>query len=348
MPDPARTERPWYESGMTRLTLERRQVWIYLAAIAAGLAIGSAWPAVHGPFELALWPILAVLLFATFTQVPLIRIGEAFADLRFLGAVLLGNFLVLPILVWGIVRLVPEDDALRLGLLLVLLVPCTDWFIAFTQLGRGDALRATAVTPLNLLLQLALLPAYLWLMAPRGAAPALGLEQLVPALLVVLVPLVAAAAAAALLRGRPAAERVSEGLGRLPVPMLAAVLLLAAGSQVGAVGESLHLLPVVVAAALAFLLLAAVLARLAASVQRLPPRQGRTLAFGFGTRNSFVVLPLALSLPPGWEIAAVAIVMQSLVELFGMLAYLWIVPRWLFPDSGPAPDRGSTPGPGSA
>ena len=43
-----------------------------------------------------------------------------------------------------------------------------------------------------------------------------------------------------------------------------------------------------------------------------------------------LVLPVALSLPGGWEVAAVVIVVQSLVELFGMVFYLWWVPRWLF------------------
>lgn len=62
----------------------------------------------------------------------------------------------------------------------------------------------------------------------------------------------------------------------------------------------------------------------------LPADQGRTVAFSLGTRNSFVVLPFALSMPAGWEVSAVVIVVQSLVELFGMLFYLWWVPRLLF------------------
>ena len=49
-----------------------------------------------------------------------------------------------------------------------------------------------------------------------------------------------------------------------------------------------------------------------------------------GTRNSFVVLPLALTLPSGWEVAAMVIVAQSLVELVGMVAYVWLVPTHLF------------------
>jgi len=57
------------------------------------------------------------------------------------------------------------------------------------------------------------------------------------------------------------------------------------------------------------------------------PTIGRTFTFSFGTRNSFVMLPLALSLPEPWRAAIVVIVFQSLVELFGMVAYLRWLPR---------------------
>jgi len=68
-----------------------------------------------------------------------------------------------------------------------------------------------------------------------------------------------------------------------------------------------------------------------AGLFRLPTESARTLAFSLGTRNSFVVLPVALALPPSWESAVVVVVFQSLVELFGMTAYLWTIPRVLFP-----------------
>ena len=51
-----------------------------------------------------------------------------------------------------------------------------------------------------------------------------------------------------------------------------------------------------------------------------------------GTRNSFIVLPFALSLPAGWEIAAIVVVAQSLTELFGMVFCLWFVPNVLLKD----------------
>ncbi len=111
---------------MNRLTLERRQVWIYLVAIIGGLLVGSGWPRVNPPFEALLWPTLMLLLYATFVQVPLLHLREAFADHRFVAAVLVGNFLVLPVLAWVLVHGLPPDPALRLGVLLVLLVPCTE------------------------------------------------------------------------------------------------------------------------------------------------------------------------------------------------------------------------------
>lgn len=315
---------------MDRLTLERRQVGLYLAAIALGLFAGTAWPALGPWFETLLWPMLVLLLFVTFVQVPLLHLREAFADHRFISAILVGNFVIVPLIVWGLVSWLPDDPVLRLGVLLVLLVPCTDWFITFSQLGRGDVARAIAVTPANLLLQLLLLPLYLWLLAD-GAAPAgLDAENVWPALFIVLLPLGLAALTECWIEARPQRSGVRERLAWWPVPLLAGVVFLIAGAQVGAVIEALGLLPVVVPVFVAFLLSVGLVAKVLAWVYRLPAAQGRTLAFSLGTRNSFVVLPFALTLPAGWEIAVAVIVVQSLVELFGMVFYLWWLPGRLF------------------
>lgn len=313
---------------MNRLTLERRQVWIYLVAIIAGLVAGSLWPAMKPVFEALLWPLLILLLYVTFVQVPLLHLSEAFRDHRFSAAMLLGNFLVLPALVWAMLHWLPDDPALRLGVLLVLLVPCTDWFITFSQLGGGSTPRAIAATPVNLLLQLLLLPVYLLLMARSEVAASLGPAQVWPALLVVLVPLAMAALSERWIEARVERAPLRERLAWWPVPLLAGVVFLIAAAQVGAVRDAMGLMPVVVPLFVAFLLLAALVAKLLARLFDLPADRGRTLAFSFGTRNSFVVLPFALTLPKGWEVAAVVIVVQSLVELFGMVFYLWWMPRF--------------------
>ncbi|MBG6469440.1 arsenic resistance protein [Pseudomonas aeruginosa] len=315
---------------MDRLTLERRQVWVYLAAIIAGLLVGSAWPGVNPTFEALLWPALVLLLYATFVQVPLLHLREAFRDHRFVASVLIGNFIVVPALTWGLVQWLPADPAVRLGVLLVLLVPCTDWFITFSQLGGGNVPRAIAVTPINLLLQLLLLPTYLWLMLGADLSSALSFGDVWPALLVVIIPLVAAALSERWIEARAERAAVRERLAWGPGPMLGRVVFMIAGAQVNAVWGAVGLFPSIVPLFLVFLGAAALIAKGLAWLMALPTDQGRTLAFSLGTRNSFVVVPFALSLPAGWEIAAVVIVVQSLVELFGMVFYLWWIPRRLF------------------
>ncbi|MFW6195406.1 MAG: arsenic resistance protein, partial [Chloroflexota bacterium] len=104
-----------------------------------------------------------------------------------------------------------------------------------------------------------------------------------------------------------------------------------AASQVSLVGDVATALGWAVLAFVLYLAAAAPLAWVITKIFSMEFRAGRTLAFNMGTRNSFVVLPLALSLPAGWEAAVAAIVLQSIVELSGIVAYLWWVPRWLFP-----------------
>src|SRR5690554_5632471 len=127
-----------------REALERHQVWGYLAAILAGLGLGMTRPEAAEALEGALWPLLGLLLYATFTQVPLGRLDLAARDWRFGAALLAGNFLILPLAMGAMVLLLPLAPAVQVGVLLVLLVLCTDWFISFTHLGKGDAGRAIA------------------------------------------------------------------------------------------------------------------------------------------------------------------------------------------------------------
>lgn len=317
---------------MTRESLERHQVWIYLLAALLGLITGSIWPEAGESLEALVWPGLALLLYATFAQTSLRAVPQALKDGRFLVTALIGNFVLIPVMVWGLVQLAPEDEPLRLGLLLVLLVPCTDWFITFTQLGKGDGLRAAVLAPILLMVQFLLLPVYLWLMSGDQVASVLTLAEMWPALLVVLLPLGLAVIGDFWLAGRAGYQRFSTVLVWGPVPLLGIVIFLVAASHAAQAYAALNLLPVVAGIAAGYLLLSLIIARGASAAMRLSVVQGRTLAFTFGTRNSFIVLPFALALPAGWEITAIVVVMQSLVELLGMIFCLWFVPRVLFPE----------------
>lgn len=323
---------------MTRQQVEQHQVWIYLAAIVAGLTLGGIAPGAVTTFGSALWPALGLLLYATFTQVPLTHLPDAFRDARFMAAVLIGNFVLVPLLVWALLVFMPDEPAIRLGVLLVLLVPCTDWFITFTHLGGGDTRRAIAATPVNLLVQIVLLPVYLWLFMGNAFLEILTAYRFGTVFFVLIVaPLLAAWATERWVERRPGRETIVERIGWYPVPLLGLVVFLIAASQVQAVIGALPFLPDVLGVFVAFLVAAALTGVGLARLFQLPVGSARALIYSLGTRNSFVVLPLALALNEPWTTATIVIVFQSLVELFGMVAYLWVVPRWLAP--GPADER---------
>ena len=317
---------------MKQQNLERHQVWIYLGSILCGLATGALVPSMARGFETLLWPVLGFLLFTTFTQMPLVQLPRAARDRQFLGAMLIGNFIMVPLLVWVLSTFLPDDPALRLGVLVVLLVPCTDWFITFTHLGRGDAVRAATATPILLLVQLALLPLFLWLFLGDTFLELLAADSIATVFVtLIIIPLVAAFALERWAEARVDRAAVIDRLGWVPVPVLAFVVFLVTASQVDAVRDALPILAHVAGIFAAYLVAAALLGTATGHMARLPATARRTLIFSLGTRNSFVVLPLVLALGPDWNTAAVVVVFQSLVELMGMVTYLWIVPRYLVP-----------------
>lgn len=320
-----------------RESLEKYQVVVYLAAVLAGLGVaGLLLPVVADQLEILIWPVLAFLLYTTFCQISFGETVQAFHTRRFFIASLFTNFVLVPIIVWILSLLLPPDMVLRLGFFMVLLVPCTDWFITFTYLGKGVTRLAVALVPVQLIVQLALLPVYLWIFMGQDFMQAVAVGPFLQVfLLIILVPFILA------IITRYWARRQSRGAGWirttawLPVPLLALVLFLITASQGQAMGQAFTSLGWVALVFTLYIIIAAPLARLIAMVFRLEPESGRTLAFNVGTRNSFVVLPLALALPSGWELAVATIVLQSFIELTGMIAYLWLIPRYVFPARKP-------------
>ena len=313
--------------------MEKHQSWLYLLFIGLGLALGIGAPGFAERLAPLVWPLLGILLYATFTQIPFQNIARGFTDKRFMAALLIGNFIAIPAFLALFVLWLPLSPAVLAGVLLVLLVPCTDWFITFTHLGKGDAARAMAATPLLLLVQMVALPIYLWLfLGSEWFQLTLSKELLSAFTGLIITPLVFAWLTEYLAQRRRSIKRSVACLGLLPVPLLALVVFMIAASQVHTVLELSEVLAQVVFIFIGFLLFAALLGKGLGKLFALPTASARTLAFSFGTRNSFVMLPIALTLPSAWQAAVVVIVFQSLIELFGMVAFLRWVPSKLLPE----------------
>ena len=308
--------------------MERRQIALYLAAILLGGVVGWLAPTVAPGLALSINPVLGLLLFATFLGVPMIQIGRAFLDIRFLGTVVAVNFVVVPVVAFGLSRFVAGDRALLLGALLVLLTPCVDYVIVFTGLAGGARDRLLAATPLLMLLQIVLLPGYLLLFAGPDTVSMIAIEPFLQAFLgLIVIPLLAAATVQWVCCRHRFGRAIEAVMRALMVPLMMTTLTVVIGSQIAAVGTQVVSLLPVVPLYIAFLLIMVVVGLTASRLAHLDVPATRALVFSGSTRNSLVVLPLALALPETLSLVALAVVTQTLVELVGMVVLVRLVPR---------------------
>ncbi|ATY16388.1 arsenic resistance protein [Amycolatopsis sp. AA4] len=310
--------------------MERHQVVIYLGALAVGALAGWLAPAAGPGLEPAINPVLAALLYVTFLQVPAAELGRSLRDGRFLGAALTVNFVVVPLVVAAMSVLFPAGQALRLGMLLVLLAPCVDYVIVFSGLAGGSSRRLLAATPLLLLAQMVLLPGFLFLFLGADLAQVVRAGPFLQAFLVLIaLPLTLAWLTQAWAARRPTGRRFAAAAGTAMVPLMAATLAIVVASQIPKLHSGLGAVAGAVPFYVVFLVVMAFAGLGVARLFRLDVPAGRAIVFTGATRNSLVVLPLALALPDDLALAAVVVVAQTLVEVVGMVAYVRLVPRLL-------------------
>ncbi|MGO1192274.1 MAG: arsenic resistance protein [Nesterenkonia sp.] len=292
---------------------ERMQsVLVGLAAL-LGTAIGLSAPQLGALGQHVVLPALLVMLTAIFLQLDVAAVAKVRGAKRLVAASLVLNYLVTPVLAWALgAGILGEQPDLRIGLLLLLVTPCTDWYLVFTAIARGHTGMAAALLPVNLILQVLLLPVYVLLLG--GEAAAVQGQTLAHAVLLLLaVPLVAA-----LLLRRFAPRPVAAGaqsVAGVVVPLLciavAAMFAWQAPVVVDHAAELLQLLgPLTI-----FFVVLPLTATLAAKLLRLPSAQRVTLTMTTTARNSPIALSIAAAAFPDRPLIAVALVIGPMIEL---------------------------------
>lgn len=311
-----------------RSFLEAWQIIIYFMVIGIGIAFGLLVEESSTTLESAINPALVLMLFVTFLQVPLIEIAKAFRHLRFIAALLISNFIVLPLFVALLSTLLPNDPQIRFAVLLVLFAPCVDYVITFTQAGRGNAQMLLAMTPILLLVQMLLLPIYLAMLLGEEMTSMLDISPFFWAFIwFIALPLIAAAIVQFICRHSSLIRAISDALGVLPVPATALVLLLVLSSlmpQIGLAREAAaYALPIYISYAIG----APIFARGVTKVFNLDKVAGKAVCYSASYRNSLILLPLALAVPGGMPIIPAVILTQTLVELCFLPIYLYCMPK---------------------
>jgi len=148
---------------------------LFIGAVIAGSGLGAGVPAVRALAGSAVDPLILLL------------VGLLFFELRGRGLPALRRAPTVVALAWGVnFVLVPivaviltsaflaDDAAVRTGVLIYCLFPCTDWFLGFTRMAGGNTAAGAALIPINMTTQLALYPLYLSLLTGEPVGSTFG------------------------------------------------------------------------------------------------------------------------------------------------------------------------------
>ncbi len=108
--------------------------------------------------------IILALVFFIFLEVPFENILKGIKNIKFISVAWATNFILIPIIGFVIASLFLQEAPLFLiGLFIYFMAPCTDWFLAFTKIAKGDTGLGSVLLPINMITQLLLYPVYLFI-----------------------------------------------------------------------------------------------------------------------------------------------------------------------------------------
>ncbi|MEM1073420.1 MAG: arsenic resistance protein [Pseudomonadota bacterium] len=138
---------------------------LFLGAILLGAVLGLSIPSAGETLSQGIDATLLIMIFLIFFEMRFEAIFQAFAKVRFLVIAWSANFLIIPAIGFGVASLFLSGEPLLFtGLMIYFLAPCTDWFLGFTRLAKGDTELGAALIPINMVTQLLLFPLWLWLL----------------------------------------------------------------------------------------------------------------------------------------------------------------------------------------
>ncbi|MBM7577983.1 arsenic resistance protein [Jeotgalibacillus terrae] len=291
---------------------EKLYTFFILGAVGIGLILSQLNGA--GPFaENLILPLLAFMIYLTFLQIPFEDVKASFRNKVFSISSLLINFIWTPFLAWLLTLIfLPDQPALAIGLIMLLVTPCTDWYLIFTGVAKGNTALSAAILPLNLILQVVLLPVYLYIFF--GAGETVEAAYLVEGVVwVLLVPLVIALLTKKLLKGRRLVE--SDLLQNLPTVFLLFAIIAMFAAQGNMLLENTGIFLQILPPLAVFFIVNFLISQKTGQLCRLPARDRVSLTMTTLARNSPLALAIAVAAFPNEPLIPLILVIGPLIEL---------------------------------
>jgi len=264
-------------------------------------------------------PFLIVLLFFIFLKVDVREIGHSFKNVRFSSTAILINFVWTPVfaVLLGYAFLGGSRD-LMIGFLMLLVTPCTDWFMVFTGMSKGNLSLSASILPLNLVLQIILLPMYLFIFLGTGSS--FDIEPILVSIVFVLaIPFVAANLVKVAVKAAGKKDSMDESIGKHGDNLQLIFLCLAVFAMFAPNGSMIIDSPVILLQMLVplviFFTLNFIISRVVGKSLKFSFDDTTSLTFTVMARNSPLALAIAVAAFPESPLIALALVVGPLIEL---------------------------------
>lgn len=293
--------------------LEKFQTLIILAAVGLGLVIGQS-SVISAIAELLIVPFLFLMLYGLFLTIPLQQLKTAFIHLRFFSTSTIINFIWTPLLAYSLGALFLADQpALWIGFIMLMVTPCTDWYLMFTNISKGNVALSTSILPINLLLQVILLPLYLLLFT--GTIQPIPLATLVESILIVLLlPFLLAHSTRFLLRHKLTKQLIPFVTSGQTIFLALAITCMFA-SQGSILFNHLSIFSILLVPILLYFVINYIVGHFVGKWLRFNYADTVSLQFTIIARNSPVALAIAVTAFPTQPLISLALVVGPLIEL---------------------------------
>ncbi|TRM11715.1 arsenic resistance protein [Lentibacillus cibarius] len=300
---------------ITTNLFEKLYTLIIFLAVIIGIGIGQV-ELIKDSAERFIVPLLVAMLYITFLQIPIEEIKKAFKNIKFTYTSVIINFVWTPILAWLLAMVFLGDNpALYIGFIMLMVTPCTDWYLIFTGIAKGNVALSTAILPLNLILQVILLPIYLLIFG--GTTGVIELGFLVESILIVLfIPLVLAVLTKMILRNKEQLrENLISNLSVLPIIFLSLAIVAMFASQGQLLLDNLDLMWQITIPILLFFTINFFVGQKVGQLMRFPNSDRTSLSLTTLARNSPIALAIAMTAFPDQPLIALTLVIGPLLEL---------------------------------
>lgn len=269
--------------------------------------------------EYLIMPALMIMLFLVFIQIPLKDITGSLRNFKFTSTALILNFIWTPILILILGRLFLHNNVeLLIGFVMLMVTPCTDWYLIFTGLSKGNVALGASILPLNLILQLLLLPIYIFLIA--GSSVQIDIFSLAHGVIIgLLIPLILAIIFRKFIIAKKGItifeEKISSKACDYQSYFLNLAILSMFASQGKIILENPNVLLELLVPVLLFFIINLVIGQLVGRAIKLNREDTIALNLTILARNSPIALAIAVSTFPDKPLISLALVIGPLIEL---------------------------------